>query len=115
MSVDFLPEMNMEGAIYTVVPMGYEIFTEIETVVVNKLRKRDPAYDYNVELITQTLAGNKKLIDVMERGTVCELTEADVEALVTVLDLQRNVDNLLRRSIYHEGVLSGMRMMKESM
>ena len=103
-----------ESVIYTVVPMGYEMFGEIEATVFQKLCKKDPTYDQCTELITQILDVNKKLVGVLERGEIIPLTTEDVEDLVSIINLHMNCDNLMRRAIYHEGVLNGMRMMKEN-
>ena len=115
MSEEYVSTPGFGEVLYTVVPMSNEIFDEIETIAARKLRRNDLAYDYCMEGVNQILAGNTKLIGVLERGEITALTEKDVEDLVSVIDLHRSQDLAFRKAIYHEGVLSGMRMQRDTL
>jgi len=113
MSMELEFDTSGSDVIYTVVPMSNEIFDEIESRAASKLQRRDPAYEYHVEEINQIFAANPKLVGVLERGEITSLGESDVEDLVRVIGLNMSSDIMFRKAIYHEGVLSGLRMQKD--
>ena len=113
MSMELEFDTTGRDVIYTVVPMSNEVFDEIESRAASKLQRRDPAYEYHVEEINQIFAANPKLVGVLERGEITALSESDVEDLVRVIDLHMSSDIMFRKAIYHEGVLSGLRMQKD--